>query len=72
MSLTGSARQTVNGIIVKLRFRFMLLKRAYTRSEFEKIIAATKFGDVEIRENRAGLEIIVGAKIAGSHQGVAR
>jgi hypothetical protein len=42
---------TVNGIIAKLTFRFMLLKRSYKKNEFEKMIAGTKFDDVEIREN---------------------
>jgi hypothetical protein len=49
----------VNGIIAKLRLLFMLLKRAYTRSEFEKIIAATKFNDVEIREDQTGPDILL-------------
>jgi ubiquinone/menaquinone biosynthesis C-methylase UbiE len=47
----------VNGIITKLTFRFMLLKRAYTKSEFEELISATKFHDAEVREDLIGLEI---------------
>lgn len=39
------------------RAAFMLLKRAYTKSEFEDLIARTKFRGVEIRENLTGLEI---------------
>lgn len=48
---------TINGAITKLTFRFMLLKRAYTRREFEELIAETKFNGVEIREDLTGLEI---------------
>lgn len=52
---------TLNGIITKLTFRFMLLKRAYTRGEFEqfldKIPAQAKFGPIEIREDLLGLEL---------------
>jgi len=49
----------VNGLITKLAFRFMLLKRAYTKSELEQLISETKFHDVEIRENPMGLEILL-------------
>ena len=50
---------TVNGIITRLTFRFMLLKRAYTKSEFEAMISTTKFRNVEIREGLTGLEILL-------------
>src|ERR1700744_6255109 len=33
----------VNRVITKMTFRFMLLKRAYTKQEFEELIAETKF-----------------------------
>jgi len=49
----------VNGIITKLTFRFMLLKRAYTKREFEELISKTKFHDVAIREDLIGLEILL-------------
>jgi len=47
----------VNGILTKLAFRFTLLKRAYTKSEFERMISETRFQRSEIRENLAGLDI---------------
>jgi len=47
----------VNTIITKLTFRFMLLRRAYTRREFEQFLAQTKFGRVKIREDLTGLEL---------------
>jgi ubiquinone/menaquinone biosynthesis C-methylase UbiE len=50
---------TVNGIITKLTFRFMLLKRAYTKSEFEELISQTKFNDIETRQNLTSLEILL-------------
>jgi ubiquinone/menaquinone biosynthesis C-methylase UbiE len=49
----------VNGTITKLTFRFMLLKRAYTKREFEELISDTKFHGVEIREDLTGLEILL-------------
>jgi ubiquinone/menaquinone biosynthesis C-methylase UbiE len=49
----------VNSIITKLTFRFMLLKRAYTKAEFRQLIARTKFEASEIREDAFGLEILL-------------
>src|SRR6516165_5606718 len=50
---------TVNGILTKLTFRFMLLKRAYTKSEFEDMISRTKFSDIKIQEDLMGFEILL-------------
>ncbi len=47
----------VNTAITKLTFRFMLLKRAYTRRELEQFLARTSFGGAEIREDGFGLEV---------------
>jgi ubiquinone/menaquinone biosynthesis C-methylase UbiE len=47
----------VNQVITKLTFRFMLLKRAYTKQEFEELLADAKFHGIEIREDLIGLEI---------------
>lgn len=47
----------VNRVITKLTFRFMLLKRAYTKQEFEELISETRFHDIEIRDDLIGLEI---------------
>jgi ubiquinone/menaquinone biosynthesis C-methylase UbiE len=49
----------LNGLLTRLTFRHMLLKRAYTRSEFEEMISQTKFAGVRIDENRIGLEILL-------------
>jgi ubiquinone/menaquinone biosynthesis C-methylase UbiE len=50
---------SVNAIITKLTFRHLLLKRAYTKSEFETMISQTQFADAKIRENAIGLEILL-------------
>lgn len=47
----------MNSTITKLTFRFMLLKRAYTRPQFEAMAAQTKFERVEIKEFPIGLEV---------------
>lgn len=47
----------LNGIIATYTFRFMLLKRAYTKREFETMISHTPFRDGKIQENLIGLEI---------------
>jgi len=54
----------VNRVITKLTFRFMLLKRAYTRSGFEQLIARTPFRDFQIQENLIALEVLL-KKAAG-------
>jgi ubiquinone/menaquinone biosynthesis C-methylase UbiE len=55
---------TVNGIITKLTFRFMLLRRAYTKSEFEELISKTKFRVATIRQDLLGLEISLSKDLA--------
>lgn len=47
----------LNTIITKLIFRFMLLKRAYTKSELERMIAQTQFRTAQISEDPLGFEI---------------
>lgn len=47
----------VNRAIVYLTFRFMLLRRAYTRAEFEQMLGQTGFRKAEIRETLIGLEV---------------
>ncbi len=41
----------------KVTFHMMLLKRAYTRAQFEEMIGRTKFSKTEIDESETGLEI---------------
>jgi ubiquinone/menaquinone biosynthesis C-methylase UbiE len=49
----------VNGLITKLTFRFMLLKRAFSRSGFEKLVSQTGFNEIQIQENLIALEILL-------------
>ena len=51
----------VNRVMTTLAFRCTLLKRAYTKKEFEGLISTTKFRRVEIQENPIGLEISLAA-----------
>jgi ubiquinone/menaquinone biosynthesis C-methylase UbiE len=56
----GMKAGAVNQMIVYLTFRFMLLRRAYTRADFERMIGRTGFRRLEIRESLIGLEILLG------------
>lgn len=47
----------INTAFVKLSFRTMLLKRAYTREDFERFIAESGFQKYEMREALVGFEI---------------
>jgi ubiquinone/menaquinone biosynthesis C-methylase UbiE len=49
----------VNTFLTKGAFRFMLLKRAYTKSDFEQMVSETSFDKVDIRESLTGLEIVL-------------
>lgn len=46
-----------NRILTKLAFRTMLLRRAYTRPQFEAMLAQADFAGVEIAESGLGFEI---------------
>ena len=50
---------SVNRVITKLTFRFMLLQRAYTKAEFEELVTDSNFADMEIAESPIGLEILL-------------
>lgn len=47
----------VNRVMTKWSFRFMLLKRAYTREMFEKMIAESGWQKFEIKDAPVGFEI---------------
>lgn len=53
----GMGLTTVNRILTKLAFRTMLLKSAYTKEEFEQMLAQAEFSLVEIHESALGFEI---------------
>jgi ubiquinone/menaquinone biosynthesis C-methylase UbiE len=47
----------VSGIFMKLTFRTVLVKRAYTKAQFQEFISRTPFRKSEIREDGLGFEI---------------
>jgi ubiquinone/menaquinone biosynthesis C-methylase UbiE len=47
----------INRLLTQLTFQFMLLKNAYTTDEIRALVAQTKFGTCEIREDAIGMEI---------------
>jgi ubiquinone/menaquinone biosynthesis C-methylase UbiE len=53
-----------NRMFVYLTFRFMLVRRAYTKAEFQRMIARSGFRRVEIREELIGLEILLEKAVA--------
>ena len=48
---------TMNRLLTKMAFRTMLIRSAYTRSEFEQMLAQTEFAQAEIVEEGMGFEI---------------
>jgi len=46
-----------NAWLTRMAFRFMLIKRAYTKAQFEKFFAETQFRAVRIDESPLGFEI---------------
>ena len=50
-------RGAVNSFIMKWTFRLMLLKRAYTREDFQQFIAQSGFRSSEIQQKDLGFEI---------------
>ena len=47
----------ISRLMTNLTFRFMLLKRAYTRAEFEQFFAKAKLRPAEIRESAIALDM---------------
>ena len=47
----------VNKVVTKLIFRLSLVKNAYTRQQFQHMLAQANFGGVEIQEEDMGFEI---------------
>ena len=53
----GMGLSTMNKILTKLAFKTMLIKSAYTRREFEQMLAQAQFSETGIEESETGLEI---------------
>lgn len=47
----------LNKLLMKIAFRSMLLKRAYTAADFTRMAAASHFGTCEIRPDQIGLQV---------------
>jgi ubiquinone/menaquinone biosynthesis C-methylase UbiE len=56
-AVDGMRLGTVNTVVTKLTFRFMLLKNAYTKAQFEEMIGQANFSHVDIEEVDIGFEI---------------
>ncbi len=53
----GMGLSTMNRILTKLAFKTMLIKSAYTKQEFQRMLAQAQFSSVDIREEKIGFEI---------------
>jgi ubiquinone/menaquinone biosynthesis C-methylase UbiE len=53
----GMGLSWFNRIMTKMVFKGMLLKSAYMKEEFERMLAQTEFSSVNIEEGQLGLEI---------------
>jgi ubiquinone/menaquinone biosynthesis C-methylase UbiE len=49
----------LNSFVVRQTFRFMLIKRAYTRGQFRQMIAESPFEGGEIQDSPVGVEIML-------------
>jgi hypothetical protein len=49
----------LNTLITGWTFKFMLIKRAYTKEKFREFVSNTRFRRCEIREDPIGLEILL-------------
>ena len=58
-AVDGMGLTWFNRVMTKLAFRTMLLRRAYTRAQFEAMLAQAGFGETRIDESGIGLEITV-------------
>jgi ubiquinone/menaquinone biosynthesis C-methylase UbiE len=56
-AVDGMGLSAINRIVTKLTFRLMLLKTAYTRAQFEHMLAQASFRSVDIQEVDIGFEI---------------
>lgn len=56
-AVNGMHVSGVNTALIKLTFRCMLLKRAYTKTEFEELLAQAGIPDYAIEQNLMGLEV---------------
>jgi ubiquinone/menaquinone biosynthesis C-methylase UbiE len=48
---------TVNRVLTRLAFRTMLLKSAYSKEQFERMLEQARFSGVQVNESGIGLEV---------------
>jgi ubiquinone/menaquinone biosynthesis C-methylase UbiE len=53
----GKRRGWVNTVLMKLTFRYMLLKRAYSQGQFRQMASETPFKSCDIQEEPLGLQV---------------
>jgi ubiquinone/menaquinone biosynthesis C-methylase UbiE len=58
-SVDSMGLNTVNKLVTKLVFRHFLLKTAYTRGQFERMLAQSNFQSIDIQEVDIGFEILM-------------
>ncbi len=46
-----------SGLMMKLTFRFMLIRRAYTKAQFSQVVAQSPFGRYALAEDPIGFEL---------------
>jgi ubiquinone/menaquinone biosynthesis C-methylase UbiE len=56
-AVDGMGLSAVNRMVTKLTFRLILLKTAYTRGQFEQMLAQANFRSADIQEADIGFEI---------------
>lgn len=47
----------VDAWLTKMAFKHMLIKRAYTKEDFERMVQASKFGGCGIAMDSMGMEV---------------
>lgn len=53
----GMGLTVMNKLLTKLAFKVMLLKRAYTKEQFEQMLRETAFSRTQVTVSGMGLEI---------------
>ncbi len=56
-AVSGMGLGVFSRVFTRLTFRFMLLKRAYTKREFEQMLTQTQFRSCKIEETSIGMDI---------------
>jgi ubiquinone/menaquinone biosynthesis C-methylase UbiE len=63
--VNGTETNWLNRAIIRLTFRTMLLKRAYTQRQIEEFVSQTGFGSARIVQESIGIEILLTKSVEG-------